>query len=345
MRHGIEYYAPSKVVEILLDALANDEDIDFMAYCIQKFAEGNEPFIRTALGENTHGLLDPVAAYAANRLKTSAVEGHKKMCRFDDKDENDASEPEDAFFVDRDEQTKPRRRQTPKYRNRSLDLGVQWKALAFAWSCANVAVEPAIIYDRNNNQAALALVPEWTRNAPAGGLLPELGGKLSVAKLPRIKNSGALRRGVLKVAQVLDRQLQSEQNQSEVVATYNLLRLAEISEQPEHEEAGGQSSTAQSKGAQTDTNGVAAMLYARFGLTQAEGRAFVHAMGQLAPDALARSSTEYNDLLKYEARKTAGFKIPLTALAKVFGISRQAAAKWMAENRQGGGMGGRRNRT
>lgn len=340
-----DHYAPSQVVEILLNALANDEDIDFMAYCIQKFAEGNEPFIRAALGENTHGFLDPVAAYAANRLRTSAVEGQKKMGDYDDAADVTASEPEDAFFADRDEQTKPHRRQISKYRNRSSDLDTQWKALAFAWSCANIAVEPAVIYDRGEDTAALALAPEWTRLAPGGGLLPELGGKFSVAKLPRIKNSGALRRGVLKVARALDKQLGTEQNQSETVAAYNILRLAEFDGQTEHEDAVGHNGTAKPKSAQTDTNGVAAMLYARFGLTQSEGRAFVRAMGQLTPDALARPSTEFNESLAYDVRNTAGMKIPLTTLAKVFGISRQTAAKWMAENRRGRAGGGRRNRT
>ena len=315
-----------KLAKILLKAAISGEDIDFLAYCIQKVVAVDEPFIRMVMERKAAGQADPIGAYAAMRLVRSG-----RMNKTPEAEPTDEAPP----AVDAD----------------AIDFSTLWMLLASKWRRAHADVEPIISYDQEADTAELMLAPLWPRQAPEG-YLPELAGWVSVVPMPRIADSALVGSAAAKISRKICAALPSESNKKVAAAAYHALLASGTDEDNQRIHIGRllSADAKQTPGKRPDRKATLKYLYEEFGMTWAEGRALLSAIRLMSPNALNQGTTQLTENIDY-GRQIAGgaadkgYRIPNTIVARVFGVSRQTVACWTRGLAKVVSLGGGRNRT
>lgn len=315
-----------KLAKILLKAAISGEDIDFLAFCIQKVTAGDEPFIQMVMGGKSRVPTDPIGAYAAKRLARSG--------RMDEIPE--AESPVEA---------------PPEVDANAITFSTLWMLLAAKWRRAYADVEPIISYNQETDTAELMLAPLWPRQAP-GGYLPELAGWVSVVPMPRIADLVLVGSAAAKISRKICAALPSKSNKKVAAAAYHALLASGTDEDNQRIHIGRllSADAKQTSGKRQDRKATLKYLYEEFGMTWAEGRALLSAIRLMSPNALNQGTTQLTENIDY-GRQIAGgasdkgYRIPNTIVAKVFGVSRQTVAGWTQGLEKAVLRGGGRNRT
>lgn len=287
------------ILAIYLSAAISGADIDFLAYCIQKLVEGDEVFVHELIGAKQTSTGDPLRRYAA-----------RKLAKY--------------------------RGKVSSGRTSTATFGDLWRGLAIAWSRANPDVEPVIFYNSGENSAMLGLAPRWIYQAPAG-LLPELGGKVSVVRVAWIENSAIVCSAARKISQVLNASLSAKDKKQEATAAYVAIRYSATDTDNQRIRIGAilRSSAKDLADERRARNNILKALYDKFALSRSEGRALLRAIKRMSQDVLLKKTSPLNDNSDYASSSTIeGPKIPTTTVAKVFGVSRQTVAKWKEARKQ-----------
>lgn len=315
-----------KLAKIFLKAAISGEDIDFLAYCIQKVAAGDEPFIQMVMGRKAAVLTDPIGAYAAKRLARSG-----RMNEVPEAEPPDEAPP----AVDAD----------------AIDFSTLWMLLASKWRRARADVEPIISYNQEAGTAELMLAPLWPQLAPRGHL-PELAGWVSVVPLPRIVNLALADSAATKISSKICTALPNKSKKKVAAATFHALLVSGTDGDNQRITVGRllPADAKQPTGEWPARKATLKHLYDEFGMTWAEGRAFLNAIKLMSPNALNQGTTQLNENFDYSKQiagglADVGYRIPNTTVARVFGVSRQTVASWTRGLAKAVAQGGRRNRT
>ncbi len=300
-------FNPIEVIKVLIKAALSDHaDIDFFLYCVERLRMGDEVFVGLVMGIEyppSWADSDPARKYAAERVKSFFVDFEASNDHDADTEESKRTESLDT--VDR-------------------DFCKLWEIFVNVCIHLPVNAEVNFYYDTVTKEADILLTPLWLP-PDIPGLLPIEGGKYSATHRGRISDPEAVHSIATKLHANIERGwgLETEEGVNVFNDFIDLLSDSSLTNLP-------------SDGKRPAERKILDRACNKVGLSRREFQILSRAWHIIKGDVMSKSSKEYDDRKDYTdiTDKWGKTRVSATRLAKILGVSRQTASRYIAKYRR-----------